>query len=127
MKSVKDRRNGEVYDLQYSRELDVDCDAEGEIRLPVHDSRPLHSIVSPSTLPTYTKCHYNPKKGTFTEKKVRANADETILRSAQHAQGRLGAHMVTGHEPEPKGAQGKNAQIGGMGLQPTPSWKGRGF
>ncbi len=88
--------NREVYDLMYSRDLPLD---DG-VNLPVLDSRPLHSIVSSSTLPTYTEYDFNPKKGKFTERQVRAKADETILSSARSAQGRLGHHMVTGSQPK---------------------------
>ena len=119
-KSIKDRRNDQVYDLQYSRKLPLDEDG---IELTVQGSRPLHSIVSPSTLPTYTETSYNPKKGPFKSKEVRAQADETILRSAQRNQMRLGAHMVTGRQPKPS----KNSSsIGGECCAPMMSTK-RGY
>lgn len=98
MKSIKDRRNAEIYDLQYSRNLRVD----DEIDLPIHDARPLSAVVSRSTLPTYTEMTYNPKKGMFTEKKVRASADEVIIDNAERHQGRLSAHMMTGQTKDTK-------------------------
>jgi len=104
MKTVKDRRNAEVYDLQYAHDRCVD----DEIELPVLNQRPLSAVVSHTTLPTFTQCEYNSKKGMFTEKKVRANADEVIVDNAQRHQGRLSAHMMTGmtHESKHEKAQG---------------------
>lgn len=105
MKSVKDRRNAEVYDLQYAHNRLID----DEIELPVHDQRPLSAVVSRSTLPTFTHVDYNPKKGTFVERKVRANADEVIVDNAERHQGRLSTHMMTGLQQDAKHEKSQGA------------------
>jgi hypothetical protein len=118
------QRNGDqgdrVRNLQYTRDLPLD---DG-VNLPVLDSRPLHTLVDPSSLPMEYSATYNAKKGTFKSSSKRACADETILRSAQAAQGHLSHHMRTGYCPEPFKSKGKNLDIGGMGIPAT--WNGKG-
>jgi hypothetical protein len=106
-KSIKDRRNDEVYDLMYSRKLCVD--PNDDIELTQLNTRPLSAVVSSSTLPTFTEMNYNPKKGTFTERKVQANADEVIVNNAERHQGRLSAHMMTGQTRDTKHEKAQNA------------------
>ena len=114
-----------VRNLQYSRELCVDCDDDGDggICIPVVDSRPLHTLVDPSNLPSHTEVSYNAKKGTFKSREVKKDADETILRSAQSAQMKLGHHMVTGRQAK---SSVNNKSIGGMPFAPMMGNK-RGY
>lgn len=108
---AKGDQGDRVRNLIYSRELPID---DG-ITLNV-DTRPLHTIVDPKTLPVRTELFYDPKKGSFREKRHRQDADEVILRNAQRHQGRLSCHIDTGHCPDPATA-GKNSALSGtMGM-----------
>jgi hypothetical protein len=120
--------NGEVYDLQYSRKVCVD-EHTSDIELTVLGSLPLHSVVATSTLPTYDEVSYNPKKGTFKTKQVRVSADDAIVRNAERHQGRLSAHMVTGHCPDAKHEKATNAAYPSppMGSQFSITNRKKGF